>query len=98
MVSRSMTMPTTENMHFNAYGTFGELRYSLSENNTLVSGIRLDQVKVEDLRANSIAEGLNRKLDKTLASGFIYFENLHPDHDDGKTYIGLDFVERVPDY
>ena len=94
----AMNKPLTEDMHFNSYGGFGELSYQLSENNKLVSGLRVDQVKVEDLRQNSITKGFNRELDKTLASGFIRFENAHPDHDDGKTYIGLGFVERMPDY
>ena len=98
MVSHSMNMPMKEDMHFNSYGGFGELNYQLSENNKLVSGFRVDQVKVEDLRQNSITKGFNRELDKTLASGFIRFENAHPEHDDGKTYIGLGFVERMPDY
>ena len=98
MVSHSMNMPMKEDMHFNSYGGFGELNYQLSENNKLVSGVRVDQVKVEDLRQNSITKGFNRELDKTLASGFIRFENAHPEHDDGKTYIGLGFVERMPDY
>ena len=98
MVSHSMNMPMKEDMHFNSYGGFGELSYQLSENNKLVSGVRVDQVKVEDLRQNSITKGFNRELDKTLASGFIRFENAHPEHDDGKTYIGLGFVERMPDY
>ena len=98
MVSRNMNMPTTEDMRFNSYGAFGELSSALSENNTLVSGVRLDQVKVEDLRANSINKGFNREMEKTLASGFIRFENQHPEHEDGKTYIGLGFVERMPDY
>ncbi len=26
------------------------------------------------------------------------FENHHPEHDDGKTYIGVGYVERMPDY
>lgn len=33
-----------------------------------------------------------------MPSAFIRFENTHPEHDDGKTYIGLGYVERVPDY
>ena len=98
MVSHSMNMPTTEDMHFNSYGGFGELTYHFDDANRLVSGLRLDQVKVEDLRPNSIEKGFNRELDKTLASGFIRFENTHPEHDNGKTYIGLGFVERMPDY
>lgn len=98
MVSRSMTMPTKEDMHFNSYGGFGELSYQLSEQNKLVTGVRVDQVKVEDLRQNSITLGLNRELNENLASGFIRFENTHPEHNEGKTYIGVGYVERMPDY
>lgn len=98
MQSMMMNMPVTEDMHFNSYGAFTELNYQLSQNNKLVSGIRVDQVKVKDLRQNSIDQGLNRELDRTLASGFIRFENQHPEHENRKTYIGLGFVERMPDY
>ncbi|AMW77575.1 TonB-dependent copper receptor [Acinetobacter sp. TGL-Y2] len=94
----AMNKPLTEDMHFNSYGGFGELSYQLSDNNKLVSGLRVDQVKVEDLREQSVQAGFNRELDNTLASGFIRFENAHPEHEYGKTYIGLGFVERMPDY
>ena len=98
MQSSSMNMPLTEDMHFNSYGGFAELSYDFGHNNSLVSGVRVDQVKVEDLRMNSLQQGFNRELNKTLASGFIRLENTHPEHEDGKTYIGLGFVERMPDY
>lgn len=98
MVSRMMNMPTTEDMKFNSYGGFGELSYQLTDTNKLVSGLRLDQVKVRDLRQNSIQSGYNLERNQTLTSGFIRFENTHPEHDDGKTYIGLGYVERMPDY
>ncbi|RLL36650.1 TonB-dependent copper receptor [Acinetobacter cumulans] len=98
MVSKSMNMPVTEDMKFQSYGGFGEISYPLSENNKLVSGLRLDQVKVTDERAASANAGLNTELSDTLPSAFIRFENKHPDHDDGKTYIGLGYVERMPDY
>jgi iron complex outermembrane receptor protein len=87
-----------KDMEFQSYGGFGELSYQLSENNKLVSGLRLDQVKVTDERATSANAGLNTELSDTLPSAFIRFENKHPDHDDGKTYIGLGYVERMPDY
>ena len=87
-----------KDMKFQSYGGFAELSYPLSENNKLVSGVRLDQVKVTDERVASATAGLNTELTKTLPSGFIRFENKHPDHDDGKTYIGLGYVERMPDY
>jgi iron complex outermembrane recepter protein len=87
-----------KDMKFQSYGGFAELSYPLSENNKLVSGVRLDQVKVTDERVASATAGLNTELSETLPSAFIRFENKHPDHDDGKTYIGLGYVERMPDY
>lgn len=87
-----------KDMQFQSIGGFGELSYQLSENNKLVSGVRLDQVRVTDERMASAVAGLNTKLNETLPSAFIRFENAHPEHDDGKTYIGLGYVERMPDY
>ncbi|WP_180005329.1 MULTISPECIES: TonB-dependent copper receptor [unclassified Acinetobacter] len=85
-------------MKFQSYGGFGEVSYQLSDNNKLVSGLRLDQVQVKDERAASKASGYNTELNETLPSAFIRFENKHPEHDNGKTYIGLGYVERMPDY
>ena len=90
--------PRMTDMKYQSVGGFGELTYHFDDQNRLVSGLRLDQVNVKDERQNSVDKGYNRKLDKTLASGFIRFENTHPEHDDGKTYIGLGYVERMPDY
>ncbi|MGE8561669.1 MAG: TonB-dependent copper receptor [Acinetobacter sp.] len=87
----------TKDMKFRSYGAFGELSYQLSEQNKWVGGARLDQVNVKDLRAESLTSGYNRELDNTLPSAFIRFENQHPEHD-AKTYIGLGYVERMPDY
>lgn len=85
------TQPRTKDMEFQSVGAFGELSYQLSDNNKLVSGVRLDQVNVDAVQSQQ-----ERK--ETLPSAFIRFENHHPDHDDGKTYIGLGYVERMPDY
>ncbi len=85
------TQPRTQDMEFQSVGAFGELSYPLSDNNKLVSGVRLDQVNVDAVQSQQ-----ERK--ETLPSAFIRFENHHPDHDDGKTYIGLGYVERMPDY
>ena len=87
-----------KDMEFQSFGGFGELTYHFGDQNRLVSGVRFDQVDVKDERQDSIDQGYNRRLDKTLTSGFIRFENTHPEHDDGKTYIGLGYVERMPDY
>ncbi|MCO8097588.1 TonB-dependent copper receptor [Acinetobacter lwoffii] len=85
------TQPRTQDMEFQSVGAFGELSYQLSDNNKLVSGVRLDQVNVDAVQSQQ-----ERK--ETLPSAFIRFENHHPDHDDGKTYMGLGYVERMPDY
>lgn len=86
----SMNTPLTTNMKFQSYGAFAELGYQLSENSKLVTGARLDQVKIDALK-------LNDDRSETLPSGFIRLENQHPEHD-AKSYIGLGYVERVPDY
>ncbi len=90
MKSMMMNMPLTTNMKFNSYGAFGELGYKLNDGYKLVSGVRIDQVKIEALQLND-----DRK--ETLPSAFIRLESQHPEHD-AKTYIGLGYVERVPDY
>ncbi|MFC2993751.1 TonB-dependent copper receptor [Acinetobacter sichuanensis] len=90
MKSMMMNMPLTTNMKFNSYGAFGELGYKLNDRYKLVSGVRIDQVKIEALQLNE-----DRK--ETLPSAFIRLESQHPEHD-AKTYIGLGYVERVPDY
>lgn len=90
MKSMMMNMPLTTNMKFNSYGAFGELGYKLNDRYKLVSGARIDQVKIEALQLND-----DRK--ETLPSAFIRLESQHPEHD-AKTYIGLGYVERVPDY
>ncbi len=90
MKSLMMDMPLTTNMKFQSYGAFAELGYQFSENSKLVTGARVDQVKIDALK-------LNDDRSETLPSGFIRLENQHPEHD-AKSYIGLGYVERVPDY
>ncbi|MCO8079227.1 TonB-dependent copper receptor [Acinetobacter lwoffii] len=86
-----MNSHVTTDMEFQSIGGFGELSYDLGDDNKVVSGLRIDQVNID-----SVKRGIDRK--ETLPSAFIRFENHHPDHDDGKTYIGLGYVERMPDY
>ncbi|EXR79659.1 tonB-dependent copper receptor [Acinetobacter baumannii 541915] len=90
MSSPKMNMPFSQDMRFQSYGAFGELGYQWSENSKLVTGARLDQVKIDALK-------LNDDRSETLPSGFIRLENQHPEHN-AKSYIGLGYVERVPDY
>ncbi|WP_111861452.1 TonB-dependent copper receptor [Acinetobacter sp. CFCC 10889] len=90
MTSMMMNMPLSTNMKFNSYGAFGELAYQFNDHYKLVSGARIDHVKIDAIKLND-----DRK--ETLPSAFIRLENQHPEHD-AKTYIGLGYVERVPDY
>ena len=88
--------PRMTDMKFQSFGGFGELTYQFGDENRLVSGVRIDQVEVKDQR--NVTASLDKQREHTLFSGFVRFENTHPDHDDGKTYIGLGYVERMPDY
>ncbi|WP_179994481.1 TonB-dependent copper receptor [Acinetobacter sp. YH1901136] len=83
-------LPRTVDMEFQSYGGFGELGYQFNDQNKLVTGVRIDQVEVD-----AVQTAQQRK--ETLPSGFIRLENQHPHHD-AKTYVGLGYVERMPDY
>lgn len=86
----SMNTPFQTNMKFQSYGAFGEMTYALNDRYKMVTGARVDQVKIDALK-------LNDDRSETLPSGFIRLESQHPEHD-AKSYIGLGYVERVPDY
>lgn len=90
MVSPTMNMPFAINMKFQSYGAFGELGYQFNDTYKLVTGARVDQVKIDALK-------LNDQRKETLPSAFIRLESQHPEHN-AKSYIGLGYVERVPDY
>ena len=90
MKSLMMDMPLSTNMKFHSYGAFGEMAYKFNDDYKLVTGARLDQVKIDALK-------LNDERKETLPSAFIRIENQHPEHN-AKSYIGLGYVERVPDY
>ena len=86
----SMNKPFTTDMKFQSYGAFAELSYPVNEQNKIVSGARIDQVKIDALK-------LNDERTETLPSAFIRLEHQRPEQE-LKTYIGLGYVERVPDY
>ncbi len=83
--------PHQTDMEFQSIGAFGELTYDLGNDNQFVTGLRLDQVDVDAVQSHQSRRQL-------LPSAFLRFENIHPEHEDGKTYIGLGYVERMPDY
>ena len=90
MKSMMMNMPLATNMKFHSYGAFGELTYQFNDAYKLVTGARIDQVKIDALK-------LNDERKETLPSAFIRLENQYPELN-AKSYIGLGYVERVPDY
>lgn len=86
----SMNVAFREDMRFQSYGAFGEMTYQFNDAYKLVTGARIDQVKIDALK-------LNDQRTETLPSAFIRLENQYPEHN-AKSYIGLGYVERVPDY
>lgn len=86
----SMNVAFREDMRFQSYGAFGEMTYQFNDVYKLVTGARIDQVKIDALK-------LNDQRTETLPSAFIRLENQYPEHN-AKSYIGLGYVERVPDY
>lgn len=93
----SMNVPFSQDMRFQSYGAFGELSYQFNPQNKLVAGARVDRVKVEDERADSKTAGFNTRLNKTLPSAFVRLENQNDEHG-LNSYVGLGYVERMPDY
>lgn len=86
----SMNKPFQSDMKFQSYGAFAELTYPLNADNKVVTGARVDQLKIDALK-------LNDERKETLPSAFIRLERQHPEHE-VKSYIGVGYVERVPDY
>ncbi|MFH7810121.1 TonB-dependent copper receptor [Acinetobacter sp. BSP-153] len=90
MQGASVIPSLDEDLRFQSYGAFSEWTYEFSPDQKLVAGARIDQVKIDALE-------LSDERKETLPSGFIRMENQHPEHN-AKSYIGLGYVERVPDY
>lgn len=89
MMNTYKDKPRVTDMDFQSYGAFGELSYTFNDQHKLVTGARVDQAKIDNL-----ATDIERK--ETLPSGFIRIESELAEH--VKTYAGLGYVERVPDY
>lgn len=98
MLNTYVTLPRKKDMKFESYGAFAELGYDINAEHKLITGARVDDVKVDDLRVNSATFNQERK--KTLPSGFIRLENEHSftSGGQGKSYVGIGHVERMPDY
>lgn len=85
-----MNMPYAEDLKFQSYGAFSEWTYAIDQDQKVVAGARVDQVKIDNLQ-----NAKNRK--DTLPSGFVRLEKSLPEHG-LKTYLGLGYVERTPDF
>lgn len=85
-----MSSPYAEDLKFQSYGAFTEWTYNVDADQKLVAGMRVDQVKIDQLQ-----NGKNRK--DTVPSGFIRFEKALPEHG-VRTYAGVGYVERTPDF
>lgn len=89
MMNTYKDKPRVTDMDFESYGAFGELSYRFNDQQKLVTGARIDQTQIDNLTTDT-----ERK--ETLPSGFIRLESQFADQ--LKTYAGLGYVERMPDY
>ena len=86
---------------FEQIGVFAELTQPLSDSSKVVSGVRVDQHKVQYLKQDDATEayptpyGETRR--ETLPSGFVRLENNWPDQN-LNGYVGVGHVQRMPDY
>ena len=53
--------PRIKDMEFQSIGGFGELSYQVTDNHKLVSGLRLDQVKVEAVESNQERKNFTKR-------------------------------------
>jgi iron complex outermembrane receptor protein len=78
-----------EDAHFEQYGLFSELTWTLAPADRLIAGLRSDRWDAKDKRT----AGKSRH--ETLGSGFARYER---DFKSGTAYIGLGHSERAPDF
>ncbi|EDY83406.1 TonB-dependent copper receptor [Verrucomicrobiia bacterium DG1235] len=99
--------PWQEDGTFDQVGVYGEFEYTLSEQNNILFGARLDDWQARDKRAQ-LRVGMmnssmmpnptaNTKSSDTLASGFLRFER-ELNQSGSKLYAGIGHSERFPDY
>ncbi len=95
-------LPWTVDAKFQTWGVFAESHWHLTDTHHLMSGVRLDRAKVEDLRLRTggmmpmpnPTAGMARE--ETLPSAFVRYE-----YDMGGrwgAYAGLGHTQRMPDY
>jgi len=97
-----LAMPWTVDAKFHTWGAFAESHWHITDKHHLMSGLRVDQARVEDLRVRTggmtpmpnPTTGMERK--ESLPSGFVRYE-----YDMGGrwgSYVGIGHTERMPDY
>lgn len=79
---------------FQQVGLFTESSWKLGERNKVISGLRIDQTKVEDKRPDQVSFNETRK--ETLPSGFLRLESQLGNS--LNSYVGMGYVDRMPDY
>lgn len=82
--------PLDGDLRFQSYGAFSEWTYRFNPNQKVVTGARLDHIKVENAKND-------QERTDTNPSGFFRIESTMPEHG-LKTYAGIGYVERTPDY
>ena len=76
-------------------GLFSEATFYLENDNRLITGLRLDQIKVTDKNTNTATAGDTRR--KNLTSGFVRWERDLASLP-ATAYLGLGHAERFADY
>jgi len=93
--------PWTVDAKFRTYGVFAESHWHMTDSHHLMSGLRLDRARVQDLRQRTggmmpmpnPTAGMRRQ--ERLPSGFVRYEY---DHQGVGFYAGLGHTQRMPDY
>lgn len=82
-------LPRTPDMTFENAGVFGEITYSISQNDRIISGIRGDFLNVKDERT------VGRRITDEMFGGFVRYE-----HEMTPTtfYIGIGHAQRPADW
>lgn len=80
---------------FDNYGIFGELTWSATARQRIITGLRADKTAVQDYRAASATRGDKRS--SILPGAFVRYEDDLVDIP-ATTYIGIGYTDRFPDY
>lgn len=95
------SMPWDKDAKFEQIGIFAELSKPLAEGQKLVSGLRVDQHKVDYLARDAAGAAYTTpyasQRRETLPSGFIRLESQWPEQF-LTSYVGVGHVQRMPDY